>query len=44
VSQCAHGSGLANGIAVSDGDLIRGEDLVFETQQDAQLIVVHMMQ
>jgi len=39
-----HGSGLANGIAVRDGDLIRGEDLVFETQEDAQLIVVHMMQ
>ena len=38
------GSGLIDGTSVSDGDLIRGEDLAFDAQEDAQLIVVHLQQ
>lgn len=38
------GSGLVNGTPVSDGDLIRGEDIAFEATEDAQLVVVHLME
>ena len=38
------GSGLINGTSVSDGDLIRGEDLAFDAKEDALLIVVHLTQ
>ena len=35
------GSGVANGEAIKDGNLIRGEALSFEASDDVQLIVVH---
>jgi hypothetical protein len=40
----ARGSGFVNGTPVSDGDLIRGEDLTFGATEDAQLIVVDAAQ
>jgi len=36
------GSGLANGEKVTEGDMIRGEDLAFEASQDTQMIAVHL--
>jgi len=36
------GAGLANGEQVKDGDLVRGEDLVFAAGEDTQLIAVHL--
>lgn len=38
----ARGKGLANGEAIKDGDLIRGDSLKFESTDDVQLIVVHI--
>jgi redox-sensitive bicupin YhaK (pirin superfamily) len=38
------GSGLVNGIAVSDGDLFRGKDLALTANENTQIIVVHLMQ
>ena len=35
------GSGIIDGTAVTDGDLIRGKDLAFQATGDTQLIVVH---
>ncbi len=35
------GKGIANGKEVSDGDLIRGNDLSFEANEDVQIIVVN---
>lgn len=34
------GTGTVNGEIVKDGDLVRGEDLVFKASQDAQIIVI----
>ncbi|MDH3636985.1 MAG: pirin family protein [Gammaproteobacteria bacterium] len=39
----SRGKGICNGEAVTDGDLVRGEDLAFDASDDAQLIVVHTM-
>jgi redox-sensitive bicupin YhaK (pirin superfamily) len=36
------GKGTANGTAVADGDLIRGDELSFEAFEDVQLIVVQL--
>ncbi|MFZ0255197.1 MAG: pirin family protein [Gammaproteobacteria bacterium] len=38
------GCGVVNGTAVSDGDLIRDEDLAFEATEEAHLILVHLRQ
>ena len=38
------GSGVIDETVVTDGDLIRGEDLSFQATGDAQLIVVHTAQ
>jgi len=38
------GSGIIDGTVVTDGDLIRGEDLAFRATGDAQLIVVQSAQ
>ncbi|MCK5396096.1 MAG: pirin family protein [Gammaproteobacteria bacterium] len=35
------GKGIANGEAIEDGDLIRGDSLNFKATDDVQLIVVH---
>ena len=35
------GSGRINDVSVSDGDLIRGENLTFNAVEPTQLIVVH---
>ena len=35
------GNGVANGEAIKDGDLIRGDALTFEASDDVQLIVIH---
>jgi hypothetical protein len=44
IAYLTRGSGIIDGAAVSDGDLIRGEDLAFQATVDAQLIVVHTTQ
>ncbi len=36
------GKGVANGQAVSDGDLIRGDELLFKASEDTQLITVYL--
>lgn len=36
------GAGVANGIDVSDGDLVRGDGLHFEASRDAHIIVVRL--
>jgi redox-sensitive bicupin YhaK (pirin superfamily) len=38
------GNGVANDESIKDGDLIRGEALTFEANDDVQLIVVHNSQ
>ena len=38
------GKGIANGQIVSDGDLIRGEELSFEATEKSQLITVYLLQ
>ncbi len=38
------GKGIANGQIVSDGDLIRGEELSFEATEESQLITVYLLQ
>jgi redox-sensitive bicupin YhaK (pirin superfamily) len=35
------GSGQMNGQMVTDGDLVRGEDLAFNAEEHSQLIIVH---
>ncbi len=36
------GKGTANGMPMTDGDLVRGDTLSFEAFEDVQLIVVHL--
>jgi len=38
----AGGEGVAGGLAVSDGDLMRGEDLTFEAGALALLVLVQL--
>ncbi len=38
------GKGIANGQIVSDGDLVRSEELSFEASDDSQLITVYLLQ
>ncbi len=35
------GSGFLNGKLIVDGDLVRGENLVFKATEDAQIILIH---
>ena len=44
VAYLTRGSGFVNGERVADGDLVRGENLVFDATEDTQLIVVHTTQ
>ena len=34
------GNGIINGEKVSDGDLVRGDDISFQAQNDSQIIIV----
>ena len=38
------GSGFINGERVADGDLIRGENLLFDATEDTQIILIHTEQ
>ncbi|GBF24053.1 hypothetical protein MnTg01_00390 [archaeon MnTg01] len=40
VAYVTRGKGVANGEEVVDGDLIKGNDLIFQATQDVQLIVI----
>lgn len=37
------GMGLLNGESVSDGNLVRGQNLSFDAREETQLIVIHLM-
>jgi len=40
VAYLTRGTGIANGKTVSEGDLMRGESLAFESEEDVQLMVI----
>lgn len=41
IAYMTRGTGVANDISISDGEMIRGDKLIFKATSDAQLLVIH---
>lgn len=41
IAYVTRGGGLANNVSVGEGDLLRGDSLVFKAESDVQIIVIH---
>ena len=44
IAYLTRGKGIANGEEIEDGIMIRGDALIFEANDDVQLIVIHNSQ